>query len=156
MRITDVLKAASVAVGVHTQTKAESLDYLTSLLDNTGLVKDKARVQTVIGEREQIMSTGIGKGFAFPHAKTDAVLDTAAALITLSEPIDYQSLDNQPVSIIFMLVGKENSVGIHLRLLSRVSRLMSRDDFRHRLLHAANADEVIDLIAEEEEQRLDV
>lgn len=138
------------------QTKAESLAYLTSLLDNTGLVKDRAKVQAVISEREQIMSTGIGKGFAFPHAKTDAVADTAAALITLREPIDYQSLDNQPVSIIFMLVGKENSVGTHLRLLSRVSRLMSHDEFRHRLLHAANADEVIDLIADEEEQRLDV
>lgn len=156
MRITDVLTTASIAVQVQMHSKDEVLDSLISLLDKTGMVRDRDRVRSVIYEREKIMSTGIGKGFAFPHAKTDAVNDTVAALITLSEPIEYESLDNQPVSIVFMLVGKENSVGTHLRLLSRVSRLMNSDTFRHRLLLATKPAEVLDLIADEEEQRLDV
>lgn len=156
MRITDVLTAATVAVNVPLRTKEEVLDYLVSLIDKTGLVHDSGKVRTVIAEREKIMSTGIGKGFAFPHAKTDAVGDTVAAVVTLREPVEYQSLDNQPVSIVFMLVGRENAVGTHLRLLSRVSRLMNSDVFRHQLLQSTSPDQVIDLIAEEEEQRLDV
>ncbi len=156
MRITDVLAAATVAVNVSMNTKEEVLEHLVSLIDGTGLVRDREKVVSVIGAREKIMSTGIGKGFAFPHAKTDAVADTVAALVILKEPVEYQSLDGQPVSIVFMLVGRENAVGTHLRLLSRVSRLMNSDEFRHQLLQSTSPEHVIELITEEEEQRLDV
>ncbi len=156
MRITDVLAAATVAVNVSMKTKEEVLSHLVSLIDSTGLVRDRDKVFSVISAREKIMSTGIGKGFAFPHAKTDAVTDTMGALVTLKEPVEYQSLDGQPVSIVFMLVGRENAVGTHLRLLSRVSRLMNSDEFRHQLLLSTSPEQVIELITTEEEQRLDV
>ena len=156
MRITDVLAATTVAVNVSFRTKEEVLNHLVSLIDRTGMVRDRSKVYSVITEREKIMSTGIGKGFAFPHAKTDAVADTVAALVTLKEPVEYQSLDGLPVSIVFMLVGRENAVGVHLRLLSRVSRLMNSDTFRHQLLQSTSPEQVIELIAEEEEQRLEL
>jgi fructose PTS system EIIBC or EIIC component len=156
MRIIDVLESSSVAVHLNLHTKQEALHFMIDLLQQRGALTDADKVETLIFERENIMSTGVGKGFAFPHAKTDAVAKPIGALITLDEPVEYQALDNKPVNIIFMLLGQENAVGTHLRLLSRVSRLMNNDEFRDRLLHAASSAEVLSLIDEEEMQKLDI
>lgn len=156
MRVCDVLSPTSVAVHCSMNTKREALQYMIELLSQRGVITDVEKVGSLIFEREKIMSTGVGKGFAFPHAKTDAVQKPAGALIILEHPIEFQSLDNQPVSIIFMLLGQENAVGAHLRLLSRISRLMNNDEFRQRLLDAATSLEVLELIEEEETQKLDV
>jgi fructose-specific phosphotransferase system IIA component len=156
MRVCDVLAASSVAVHVTLDTKQDALKYMIHLLDRRGMIEDVDRVQDEIFKRETLMSTGVGKGFAFPHAKTGAVQKPSGALITLDHPIEYQSLDNQPVSIIFMLLGQEHAVGAHLRLLSRISRLMNNDEFRQKLLEARSPDEVLNLINEEETQKLDV
>jgi mannitol/fructose-specific phosphotransferase system IIA component (Ntr-type) len=96
------------------------------------------------------MSTGVGHGFAIPHGKTDALGDIIAAFAITSQPIDFQALDGQPVQLIFMLVGKETHVGTHLKLLSRVSRLMNNEEFRQQLLHATSPNEVLDLFNQEE------
>ena len=156
MRITDVLQTTSVAVHQHLPSKHDALHFMIDLLRERGNIADTDKVENLIFERENIMSTGVGKGFAFPHAKTDAVMQPIGALITLDEPVEYQALDNKPVNIIFMLLGQENAVGTHLRLLSRISRLMNSDEFRERLLSAASANEVIELINAEETQKLDM
>jgi fructose PTS system EIIBC or EIIC component len=156
MRITDVLETESVAVHQHLPSKSDALHFMIDLLRERGAIGDTDKVETLIFERENIMSTGVGKGFAFPHAKTDAVLQPIGALITLDEPVEYQALDNKPVNIIFMLLGQENAVGTHLRLLSRISRLMNSDEFRDKLLGASSPTEVIALINDEETQKLDM
>ncbi len=97
------------------------------------------------------MSTGVGSGFAIPHGKTDAVSDIVAAFAVTSQPIDYQSLDDQPVRLIFLLVGRDNMVGPHIKLLSRISRLMNKDDFRKQLLEAETPTEVLEIFRREEE-----
>jgi fructose PTS system EIIBC or EIIC component len=155
MRIIDVLESNSVATHLSLHTKQEALHFMIGLLQQRGVLMDAEKVETLIFERENIMSTGVGKGFAFPHAKTDAVDKPIGALITLDEPVEYEALDNKPVNIIFMLLGQENAVGTHLRLLSRISRLMNNDEFRHRLLEATSATEVMSMIDEEEMQKLD-
>jgi fructose-specific phosphotransferase system IIA component len=156
MRVCDVLADSTVAAHVNLDTKQDALKYMIHLLDKRGVIEDVDKVQEEIFKRETIMSTGVGKGFAFPHAKTGAVQKPAGALITLDHPIEYQSLDSQPVNIIFMLLGQEHAVGAHLRLLSRISRLMNSDEFRQKLMDAGSADELIELINEEETQKLDV
>jgi fructose-specific phosphotransferase system IIA component len=156
MRITDVLNTSSVAVHQHLPTKNDALHFMVDMLRERGGIADVDKVEALILERENIMSTGVGKGFAFPHAKTDAVVQPVGALITLDEPVEYQALDNKPVNIIFMLLGQESAVGTHLRLLSRVSRLMNSDDFRERLLNAASSAEALAIIGEEETQKLDM
>jgi fructose-specific phosphotransferase system IIA component len=156
MRITDVLNATSVAVHQTLTTKNDALHFMVDMLSQRGGLTDAEKVEALILERENIMSTGVGKGFAFPHAKTDAVAQPIGALITLDEPVEYQALDNKPVNIIFMLLGQESAVGTHLRLLSRVSRLMNSDEFRERLLGASSAAEALEIIGEEESQKLDL
>jgi fructose-specific phosphotransferase system IIA component len=152
MKITDVLATASIELGSHHESKDALLKKMVELLHSQGSVSDVPKVLNVILDRERIMSTGIGHGFAFPHAKSDAVTQPVASMMTLRDPIDYQSLDNQPVNLIFMLVCQENAVGLHLRLLSRISRLMSDESFRTKLVSAVATEEVISIIAEAEEQ----
>jgi len=98
------------------------------------------------------MSTGVGKGFAIPHAKTNAVNEIIAAFGRLEQPIDFQSLDDQPVKLIFLLVGKENLVGPHIKLLSRLSRMMNLDEFRENLANATTAEEIYSLFETVEKQ----
>ena len=98
------------------------------------------------------MSTGVGKGFAIPHAKTASVTDIVAAFGKLDNPIDFQALDSQPVNLIFLLVGKENLVGPHIKLLSRISRMMNKDEFRESLAKANSVDEIYSLFDDEEKQ----
>jgi mannitol/fructose-specific phosphotransferase system IIA component (Ntr-type) len=102
------------------------------------------------------MSTGVGNGFAIPHGKTDAVTDIIAAFATTEKPIDYQSLDEKPVRLVFLLVGKDNMVGPHIKLLSRISRLMSKEDFRKRLLQVKTSREIMEMFKQEEASYFEV
>jgi mannitol/fructose-specific phosphotransferase system IIA component (Ntr-type) len=99
---------------------------------------------------EKIMSTGVGNGFAIPHGKTDAVADIVAAFGITAQPIPYQSLDEKPVRLVFLLVGKDNLVGPHIKLLSRISRLMNKEEFRNKLLETKSPQEIIETFRNEE------
>jgi mannitol/fructose-specific phosphotransferase system IIA component (Ntr-type) len=111
---------------------------------------DKEKVRKAIFEREEIMSTGVGNGFAIPHGKTEAVSDIVAAFAVTAQPIDYQSLDEKPVRLVFLLVGKDNLVGPHIKLLSRISRLMNKEEFRRRLLDLKSPREILEAFRQEE------
>lgn len=154
MRISEILKPSSIAVHLDIQSKQEILVAMVNLINNSGVVTDKQKVQQMILDREKIMSTGVGNGIAIPHAKTDAVQGVAMSVCTMKNPIDFESLDNQPVNLLFMLVGRENAVGTHLRLLSRISRLIGNEGFRKKLLDAETSEEIFRLISEEEQQKL--
>jgi len=102
------------------------------------------------------MSTGVGKGFAIPHGKTNVVKEIVGAFGKIKDGIDYESLDGNPVHLVFLLVGKDNLISTHIKLLSRISRLMNKDDFRHRLTEANTADEIVKLFSDEEEHFLEL
>jgi fructose PTS system EIIBC or EIIC component len=102
------------------------------------------------------MTTGVGNGFAIPHGKTDAISDIIAAFGITDKPINYQALDEKPVRILFLLVGKESMVGPHIKLLSRISRLMSKEEFRQKLLNLKSVGEVIEAIKNEEAAYFDI
>ena len=82
--------------------------------------------------------------------KTDAVSDIIAAFGVTAQPIAYQSLDEKPVRLVFLLVGKENLVGPHIKLLSRISRLMNKEEFRTKLLETTTPHDVISAFKQEE------
>lgn len=133
-------------------TKEEAISELIDLFKNDDRVKDTESILNSVLEREKIMSTGVGKGFAIPHAKTNSVTEIIAAFGKIDNPIDFQALDDQPVNLVFLLVGKENLVGPHIKLLSRISRMMNLEDFRESLAKATTAQEIYDLFATEEKQ----
>jgi len=111
-------------------------------------VLDPAAVKEAVLEREAMMSTGVGKGLALPHAKTSAVQDMVAVLATTASPVDFGSLDNEPVEIVFMLLGRLDSKSLHVRILSRVSRLMNREEVRRKILLAQTSEDVLAILDE--------
>lgn len=150
MKITDILKKSTILVHEHIQSKDAALSLMIEALSKSGQISDAVEVSRVVWEREKIMSTGIGKGFALPHGKTNSVTETVGCFLTLDEPIDFDALDSMPVNTVFMLIGRENTVGTHLRLLSRISRLMNNDAFRSEVTNAQTSDEVFALFEREE------
>ncbi|HUL44273.1 MAG TPA: PTS sugar transporter subunit IIA [Bacteroidota bacterium] len=150
MKISDILEEKLVATNLPGETKDDVINGLVDLVARSPKVLDKEKVRTAIFDREKIMSTGVGNGFAIPHGKTDAVSDIVAAFGVTALPIPYQSLDDKPVRLVFLLVGRDNLVGPHIKLLSRISRLMNKEDFRTKLLEAANPQDVISVFKQEE------
>ena len=150
MRIVDLLNENVVRTNLAGNTKDEIINAIIDVAASQERVIDKEKVREAIFEREKIMSTGVGAGFAIPHAKSDAVSDIVAAFAVTAQPIDYQSLDDQPVRIVFLLIGRENMVGPHIKLLSRISRLMNNEDFRKRLLEAPTPKDILEIFQQEE------
>jgi fructose-specific phosphotransferase system IIA component len=153
MKIATILDPACIRLNMEASNKADALGKMVDLLASGGKVLDKVKLSSVIHEREKLMSTGIGNAVALPHGKTDAVDRSMIAVATLQNPIDFDSLDDNPVQIVILLVGTEANVGLHLRLLSRISRMVGSEQFRASLLHAKSVDDVMMLFASQEEDR---
>ncbi|MEJ5350325.1 MAG: PTS sugar transporter subunit IIA [Melioribacteraceae bacterium] len=156
MKICDILKKDKIIPSMKGKTKFDLINELVDLFKDDERVIDLEGMRQSVIEREKIMSTGVGKGFAIPHAKSNSVNDIIAAFGKLDEPVDFQALDGQPVNLIFLLVGRENLVGPHIKLLSRISRMMNRDEFRESLAKAQTADEIYELFDNEEKQYFEI
>jgi PTS system nitrogen regulatory IIA component len=102
-------------------------------------------------EREQLGSTGIGGGIGIPHGKMKDIDSLVLGFGLSRKGVDFDSMDGQPTHIFFLLITPENSTGLHLKLLSRISRILKDDPFKSRLLNATNGDEILDIIKEEDE-----
>jgi len=156
MKVSELLKPEFIISDLKGETKEEIINELIDLFKNDLRVDDIEKVRSAVLDREKVMSTGVGKGFAIPHGKTNAVKEIVGAFGKIKDGIDYESLDGNPVQLVFLLVGKDNLISTHIKLLSRISRLMNKDDFRHRLTEAVDADEIIKLFSEEEEHFLEL
>lgn len=156
MKVTDILKRDFIISDLKGKEKTDIINELVNLFGNDSRVRDIEKVRSAVLEREKIMSTGVGKGFAIPHGKTDAINEIIAAFGRTASPIEYQALDNKPVNLIFLLVGKDNLVSTHIKLLSRISRMMNKDEFREELIKANTSEEILELFKKEEENYFEV
>jgi len=150
MKITDYLTSEFVSASVKGRNKNDVIEEMLSLISTSKKILDFEKVRRAVFDREQVMSTGVGNGFAIPHGKSDAVTDIVAGFGVTERPIDYDALDDKPVRLVFILIGKENMVGSHIKLLSRVSRLMNSETFRNTLLTLKTPDEIIETFRKEE------
>ena len=156
MKVSEILTREFIISNLKSKNKNDAILELLALFKDDPRVKDMELVQNAVMERESIMSTGVGKGFAIPHAKTNAINDIIVAFGKTNDPIDFKSLDDQPVNFIFLLVGKESHVGPHIKLLSRISKMMNKDEFREGLLNSKTADEIYNIFVEEEKNYLEI
>lgn len=156
MKICDLLKENLIIPEFEGTSKEDVINELIDLFKGDERINDLEKVRTAVLDREKIMSTGVGKGFAIPHGKTNAINEIIAAFGKTKNPIDYQALDNQPVNLIFLLVGKDNLISTHIKLLSRISRMMNNDDFRNKLLEAKDQKEILSIFQAEEANYYDV
>lgn len=156
MKITDLLTEKVIIANSRSNSKESVLNELVDIFNNDPRVFDLEKVRSAVFDREKIMSTGVGKGFAIPHGKTNAITEIIGAFSKTEKKIDYDSLDGNPVRLVFLLVGKDNLVSTHIKLLSRISRMMNNDSFRERLLECGNAEEIINVFKEEESRFSDI
>lgn len=152
MKICDILSLSNIKAEVESESKTDVINELVDLLKDDESVKDVEEVKSAVLEREEIMSTGVGKGFAIPHAKIASVKGIIACFAKTSKNIDFNALDGEPVKLIFLLIGQDNLVGPHIKLLSRISRMMNKDEFRDSLLEAEDAEEIYKIFEEEEKK----
>jgi PTS system fructose-specific IIC component len=150
LKLTDYLNPDSIAIGLDADSKEDLIDKVLKLADKNPHVLDAKKVRASVMEREKIMSTGVGKSFAIPHGKTDAVDDIVLAFATTAKPVEYGSMDNEPVRLVLLLVSKESLVSQRLRLLSRASKVMNSDSARTALLNAKSPEEIISIFNQEE------
>jgi len=156
MKISDILSPDVIEVNLDVKDKEDSLNKIIALAAKSGKILDIDKVTNTILEREKLVSTGVGKGFAIPHGKTDAISDIIAAFVITRDSIDFDSIDGEPVRFIFLLVGKETLLNTHIKLLSRISRLMNKDEFRTKLLEARTKEEVLKIFKDEEQNYFDI
>jgi len=150
MKICDLLNEKLVIPSLKNKEKQGIIEELINLFQGDERVLDLATVKNAVLEREKILSTGVGKGFAIPHAKSNGVKEIIVAFGKTSEPVNFDALDGKPVRLVFLLVAKEDMVAEHIRLLSRISRMMNKESFREALLEANTSEEILKIICEEE------
>lgn len=151
MKIKDILNLNSIVINLKIENKEILLKKMLELAASSGNITNYDKTLFEIFEREKVLSTGVGKGIALPHAKTKYATSCCMSMAILEDSIEYDSLDGQPVKIVVMLIGLENAVANHLKLLSKLSRLLNNDHFRQNLLDCNTKEEIIDLFSKVEE-----
>ena len=146
MKITDLLKVSSIKLNSASSSKAEIIDDMVQLIEASGAIGDRDTYRAAVIAREALGSTGMGEGIAIPHAKTGAVKEPALAAMVLEKPADYDSLDGEPVNLIFMIAAPESEDNVHLDVLSRLSVLLMDEDFSKKLKNAKSEAEFLAVI----------
>jgi PTS system nitrogen regulatory IIA component len=150
MRLMDFLVPDAIEPDIKSSTKTDAIRELVALLRKSGAIAEEDSVAKVVLEREELGTTGIGEGIAIPHGKSDAVDKLVAAFGKSEKGIDFESIDNQPVNLLFLLVAPSESAGPHLTALARISRLLKNRDFRETLMKAKDKLEILEICEAEE------
>lgn len=152
MEISTLLDRSTIAKGLEVKDKQEIINRVVDLLEAKVSKEQLEKIRQSVFDREEIMSTGVGKQLAIPHGKCDSINEILASFAVLDESVEFESIDNQPVKMVFLLVGPEDKSNHHIKLLSRISRLMNSTAFRDKLLQCDNPDEIFETFKTEEKQ----
>jgi len=150
MRIEEVLKESCVIDSLKGKTKRDILFELVGVLKKADLIEDVEKVVNIILDREKLGSTGIGDGVAIPHGKMKGIRNFLCVFGRSLEGVDFDAVDRKPVHIFFLLLAPENSVSIHLKMLSRISKILRDPSFRKKLIELSNSKELYGAIIEED------
>lgn len=127
--------------------KKELFDNMINLLASTPYVKNASDLHGAIYEREDLMSTGIGLNLGIPHVRIKSVKEMTVALALVKDGVeDYESLDSEPVKLVFMIIAREDQHAQHLKFLSQLSTVLKNDDFRNALINCSDANELYALL----------
>ena len=152
MTLTRILQPSCVKVPLESKDKKSVITELVDLLDANGLLLEKETVLEAVLAREQTRSTGIGSRIAIPHGKCNAVKELVMSLGVAGEPIDFESVDGKPVTIIILLVSPADQTGPHIQALAKISRLMLDEKFKEGLEKSASAEQVYELLSNKENE----
>ncbi|SES13534.1 PTS fructose transporter subunit IIABC [Salisediminibacterium halotolerans] len=154
MKITELLGKETIRLNLEATNKQSVIEELADQLDRAGKLSNKSSFIQEINDREKQSSTGIGESVAIPHAKSASVKEPAIVFGRSAEGIDYESMDEKPAYLFFMIAATEGANDMHLQALARLSTLLMDEPFRQEVFHAGSAEDIIKLIDEKEEEKL--
>jgi nitrogen PTS system EIIA component len=152
MKIIELMDKQFVIPNLHAKVKRDVLKEMVDCILLKEADINGTELLKVLLDREELGSTGIGDGIAIPHGKVKNLSKLIVSFGRSLEGVDFQSMDGKPTHIIFLLIAPENSAGIHLKALARISRLLKDIGFRKHLMEAQSAQELYDVIAREDEK----
>ena len=156
MRITDLLDKRSISLNETPKTKSEALDRIIDLMVASGKINDREAYREQVYAREEESTTGIGEGIAIPHGKCDAVTKPGLAAMVVKDGVEFDALDGQPVTLMFLIAAPNTKDNVHLDVLSKLSVLMMDEVFADALRNAKSADEFLDIIDKADAEQGDI
>ena len=156
MRITDLLDRRSISLTGTPKTKSEALDQIIDLMVKSGKINDREAYRAQVYEREEESTTGIGEGIAIPHGKCDAVSKPGLAAMVIKDGVEFNSLDGQPVTLMFLIAAPNTKDNVHLDVLSKLSVLLMDENFADNLRNANSVDEFLEIVDQADEEQSDI
>ena len=156
MRITDLLDRRSVSLTAAPKTKSETLDMAIDLMVKSDKISDREAYRKQVYLREEESTTGIGDGIAIPHGKCDAVKKPGLAAMVIKNGVEFEALDDEPVTLLFLIAAPNTEDNIHLDVLSKLSVMLMDEEFTESLRSASSVDEFMDIIDRADSEKKDI
>lgn len=146
MKLSNLIEEDLMGFDLQASAKDDVIKELVELAARSKLVRDKTLLLDEVQKREKLVTTGVGWGVAFPHAKTKAMKGIVIAFGRSDRGVDFGAMDQKPVHLFFLIAAPEDTIGAHLNVMARLSFLMKSQDNRERLLSAKNPAEVLEVL----------
>jgi len=156
MRITDLLDIKSISLTSMPTSKNQTLDMAVELMAKSGKIDDVEAYRKQVYAREEESTTGIGEGIAIPHGKCDAVNKPGLAAMVIKDGVEFDSLDGEPVDLLFLIAAPNTEDNVHLDVLSKLSMMLMDEDFTAKLRAAKDEKEFLDIIDQADEEKKSV
>ena len=156
MRITDLLDRRSVSLSAAPKSKSEALDMAVDLMVKSEKISNREAYRKQVYAREQESTTGIGEGIAIPHGKCDAVQKPGLAAMVVKNGVEFEALDDEPVTLLFLIAAPNTEDNIHLDVLSKLSVMLMDEEFTASLRNAQSVDEFMEIIDKADDEKKDI
>ena len=153
MKITDLLDPRSISLDAAPTSKSETLDKAVELMAASGKLSDVEAFRKQVYAREEESTTGIGEGIAIPHGKCDAVKKPGLAAMVIKNGVDFDSLDGEPVTLLFLIAAPNTKDNVHLDVLSKLSVLMMDENFSDSLRNASSVEDFLSILIRQMQNR---
>ena len=156
MRITELLDRRSIALDRAPKSKQETLDMAIELMCASGKIRDEEGYRKQVYLREEESTTGIGEGIAIPHGKGESVIKPGLAAMVIKDGVDFDSLDDEPVTLLFLIAAPNTKDNVHLDVLSKLSMMLMDEAFTESLRNAETVDEFLEIIDKADDEKKDI
>ena len=156
MRIRELLAVESIDLNAKAANKKEALDHAVDLMARSGKIGDVETYRNGVYAREEEGTTGIGEGIAIPHGKCDAVKKPGLAAMVIKNGVEFEALDDEPVTLLFLIAAPNTEDNIHLDVLSKLSVMLMDEEFTESLRNASSVEEFMDIIDRADSEKKDI
>lgn len=150
-KLSEIITLETIKVPLAATEKYAAIEELVDVLHQAGKIKEKSKLLQAVNTREATRSTGIGQGLAVPHGKCEGLDSLVIAVGKPAKPMDFESIDGDPVNLIVLLGSNVDQTGPHIQALARFSRLMMKPAFRAQIERAQTSDDILQIFQKHEQ-----